>query len=344
MRSLFTITSSPSRLTTFPCRLQTARLDGTEKFVTIFKRTGKGRPLEVYRDRFPRKALTVFSEVWKKELDREGNAGLLVIEEMSGNMLPYDLILNWMELCIEEGNDIKFPEVSAVLHYLAVDQLSGTLQFPTIYSRDVLYTDNMNDIQIDEGHNQLHVLLDVIAVADYIKIPGKSLQEPLKKSAIKYARKNLIDIDYVARLYDTADDDDDGADRPLQEAAAASIFEAWWTRQLDDPEFDEYCSHVEQLRVEFEQLDHDLNARFEEKKDFMGKKREERRNAAKAGYNPIITDVGRNGGADGGWGTAATEASVAEGEWAAGGGDDYDANGGDAQTSSGWGTGGGGGW
>lgn len=93
-------------------RLQTERLDGVEKFVTIFKRTGKGRALEVYRTKFPRKALAVFSEVWKKEIDREGNAGLLIIEDASGNMLPYDLILNWIDLCIDEGNDIKFPEVS----------------------------------------------------------------------------------------------------------------------------------------------------------------------------------------------------------------------------------------
>lgn len=100
------------RLPTLPHRLQTERLDGVEKFVTIFKRTGKGRPLEVYREKFPRKGLAVFSERWKKEIDREGNAGLLIIEEASGNMLPYDLILDWINLCIDEGNDIKFLEVS----------------------------------------------------------------------------------------------------------------------------------------------------------------------------------------------------------------------------------------
>lgn len=83
--------------------------------MTIFKRTGKGRPLEVYREKFPRKGLTVFSERWKKEIEREGNAGLLIIEEASGNMLPYDLILNWIDLCIDEGNDIKFPEVNAIV-------------------------------------------------------------------------------------------------------------------------------------------------------------------------------------------------------------------------------------
>lgn len=196
----------------------------------------------------------------------------------------------------------------------------------------------MYDVQIEEGHNQLHVLFDVIAVADYIKIPGKSLQEPLKKAAIRYARKNLIDIDYVARLYDTSDPDYEDADRLLQEAAAASIFEAWWTRQLDEPKFDEYSSHVEQLRVEFEQLDKDLNARFHEKQDFIEKKREERR--AKVSAVPVVPDVGAvSDGADGGWGTAATEAAAGQDEWAADG-----ANGGEDQTSSTWATGNNGGW
>lgn len=197
----------------------------------------------------------------------------------------------------------------------------------------------MYDVQIEGGHNQLHVLFDVIAVADYIKIPGKSLQEPLKKAAIRYARKNLIDIDYVERLYDTSDPDYEDADRLLQEAAAASIFEAWWTRQLDEPEFDEYCSHIEQLRVDFEQLDKDLNARFHEKQDFIEKKREERR--AKVAAVPVVPDVSAvTDGVDGGWGTAAaTETAGGQDEWAADG-----VNGGEDQISGGWATGDNGGW
>lgn len=182
----------------------------------------------------------------------------------------------------------------------------------------------------------------MIAVADYIKIPGKSLQEPLKKSAIKYARKNLIDIDYVARLYDTSDPDYDGAERPLQEAAAASIFEAWWTRQLDEPEFDDYCSQIEQLRIEFEQLDKDLNTRFDEKKDFLDKKREERR--VKFMNAPVVPDASDLSAAvdgdDGGWGTAVTETAAVEQDWAA-----PDNNAGEDHVSGTWATGGDtGGW
>lgn len=177
------------------------------------------------------------------------------------------------------------------------------------------------------------MLLNVIAVADFLKIPGKSLQEPLKKAAIRYARKNLIDIDYVGRLYDTSEPYCDGDIRPLQEAAAASIFEAWWTRQLDEPEFDEYASYVEQLRAEFDQLDQDLNARFDEKKGFIEKKREERR--TKGSVVPAVSDFGAvvGDGADGGWGTAATVAAAGQDEWAAGGANG--ANGGEDLTSGG---------
>lgn len=101
----------------------------------------------------------------------------------------------------------------------------------------------------------------------------------------------------------------------LQEAAAASIFEGWWSRQLDEPKYDEYCSYVEQLRAEFEQLDKDLNACFDEKKSFIQAKREERRNKTPAA--PVATVVHTSDAADDGWGAAANGAAVAQDEWAA---------------------------
>lgn len=159
--------------------------------------------------------------------------------------------------------------------------------------------------------NDLHLLLDVIAVADYIKIPGMSLQEGLKRSAMRYARKNLIGNDYVARLYDENHPDYTGADRHLQEAAAASIFEAWWTRQLDGPDYAEYCSHLEQMRVEFQQLDADLNTRFDEKKAFINKKREERR----AKDATVPSTAATTNTTDGGWGSAAAGVAGNYDEW-----------------------------
>lgn len=169
-------------------------------------------------------------------------------------------------------------------------------------------------------------MLDIIATANQLKIPEMSLQEQLKKSAMKYARKALIGWEYVERLYDQ--DNDLYIDDPtLQEAAAASIFEAWWTHQLDDPELDEYCSFLEQMRVEFPKLDEDLNGRFAEKKAFIEKKREERKNPQLRGdgagdrygsgdKHGNGNDQGSTNGADGGWGNAAAAtAGDAADEW-----------------------------
>lgn len=166
--------------------------------------------------------------------------------------------------------------------------------------------------------------MDVIAAANYIQVPGMSLQEHLKKDAArKYARKALIELDYVARIYDVDNADSFGENEAiLQEAAATSIFEAWWSGVLDDEKYDEYCMYVEQMRVKFPKLDEDINARLKDKVEFIEKKREERRagktnnggvdGAADGGYGPT-------NGPDGGWGNAAVgTGETITGEWAAG--------------------------
>lgn len=173
-------------------------------------------------------------------------------------------------------------------------------------------------------------MLDVISVANYIKVPPMSLQEQLKKGAIKYARKALIESDYVDRLYNDAHPQYLGDEPALQEAAAASIFEAWWTRQLDEPKHDDFCSFIEQMRGYFPKLDEDLNGRFEEKKAFIEKKREERKNGQRGGgagqgYGDSYgnggngsgngNDYGNKDGPDGGWGNAAAVGGDDLDEW-----------------------------
>lgn len=49
-----------------------------------------------------------FSPVWKKEL--EANPSSLVLR--GPHLGVYKLILDWINLCIAEGNDVKFPDVS----------------------------------------------------------------------------------------------------------------------------------------------------------------------------------------------------------------------------------------
>ncbi|KUI72282.1 hypothetical protein VM1G_07742 [Cytospora mali] len=209
------------------------RDDGKDKLIQIWYRPAFNMPLVPLVTAFSRNAAMVFSEVWKKEL--ESGSSLLVLK--GTNMEPYKLILDWINMCVEEGNDIKFPE-------------------------------------IDENEHQLHVLLEVIATANALKIPEMSLQSGLKKRGPSYARKHLIDLDIVERIYDENDKEytDD-----LREIAAISIFEAWWTKKLDESEYDEYMSFLEQMRVEFPKLDEDLRVQFQKKKDFIEGKRDEKK-------------------------------------------------------------------
>lgn len=172
-----------------------------------------------------------------------------------------------------------------------------------------------------EDDNPLEVLLDIVTTADRIKVPEMSLQNQLKKSAIKYARKSLIGIKYVERLYDATHALYTG-DPILQEAGAASIFEAFWTRQLEEAEYDDYCSFLEQMRAEFPKLDDDLNACFDEKKAFLQSKSEGRNSSVRGGGGNKYaygdgsgaSKHGKKNDADGGWGDAAANAG-GNGEW-----------------------------
>lgn len=181
--------------------------------------------------------------------------------------------------------------------------------------------------QIINADNPLHLLLDVITVADLLQIPEMSLQAQLKKAAIRYARHSLIDIEYIERIYDEEHPEAMGVSEPLREAAAASIFEAWWKCVLDDPEYDDYCCYLEQMRVKFPKLDEDLNKRFDDKKEYIQKKREERRQGHAGGgvgggpsaYRASsAADYPEASGPDGGWGDAAATIGEAHaGEWSA---------------------------
>lgn len=116
------------------------------------------------------------------------------------------------------------------------------------------------------------------------------------------ARKHIIDLGFVERVYSSDSGDDLTSD--LREAAAISIFEAWWTYKLEDPESDQYVSWLEQMRSEYSQLDEDLHEQFNKKKEFIEGKREERKRARNAEFSVPAVDDGfdnPNGPTDGGW-------------------------------------------
>lgn len=106
----------------------------------------------------------------------------------------------------------------------------------------------------------------------------------------------------VKRIYSSETNDLLTSD--LREAAAISIFEAWWTRKLDEPEFDEYVSELEKMRVDYPELDEDLHEQFKKKKEFIEGKREERKRAQDGQFSAGPVDNGfdsPDGPADGGW-------------------------------------------
>ncbi|ROW07243.1 hypothetical protein VMCG_03820 [Cytospora schulzeri] len=233
------------------------RQDGTDRLISIWYRPSHNEPLAQLVTGFSRSAAMVFSVVWKKQL--ESGSNVLVLK--GSNMEPYKRILDWINICVDAGNDVKFPD-------------------------------------IDENEHQLHVLLEVIATANFLKIPEMSLQAGLKKRAPTYARKHIIDLDLVERIYDKNDKEypDD-----LQEIAAMSIFEAWWTKKLDEPEFDEYMSFLEQMRAEYPKLDEDLRDQFQKKKEFIEGKRDEKKRLRDAEASTALA------GADEGWASASVE-------------------------------------
>lgn len=89
-------------------RLRDKHHSGEDKLIPIWQKAGFKEPLTLFVDAFSRTALATFSPVWKKKLDV--NPEFLVLD---GPYLGvYKLILDWIKLCIDEGNDVKFPDVS----------------------------------------------------------------------------------------------------------------------------------------------------------------------------------------------------------------------------------------
>lgn len=86
------------------------RTEGNDKLVPVWYRPAFDQPLKSLEKSVSRNAAMLFSEVWEKQLQSSPN--VLVLK--GTNMEPYKLILDWVNMCIEEGNDVKFPDVSSI--------------------------------------------------------------------------------------------------------------------------------------------------------------------------------------------------------------------------------------
>lgn len=186
----------------------------------------------------------------------------------------------------------------------------------------------------------LYLVIEIIVLANKLKIPEMSLQSQLKKAAIRYARQSVIGEDHISMIYDESMVDYLGESEHLREAAGISILEKWWSRVLDEPKYDEYCSFVEQMRAKFPKFDEDINKRFDDKVEYREQKRQEKRQDrlngdgggnGSGGNNQhdgikasSVADYPETTGPDGGWGDAtAAVADVVDAhidEWGLGGG------------------------
>lgn len=88
------------------------RQEGTDRSIEIWYRPAFDEPVKQLVKDFSRNAAMVFSEVWKRQLERSPDSKVLMLK--GANTKPYERILNWINMCIDEGNDVKFPDVSQI--------------------------------------------------------------------------------------------------------------------------------------------------------------------------------------------------------------------------------------
>lgn len=88
------------------------RQEGTDKSVSVWYRPAKNMPLHDLHGVVSLNAAMTFSEVWKKQLERSPDCKM--VEVMGVNKKAYKRLLHWIDLCIDEGNDVKFPDVSRI--------------------------------------------------------------------------------------------------------------------------------------------------------------------------------------------------------------------------------------
>lgn len=138
--------------------------------------------------------------------------------------------------------------------------------------------------------------IDIMIVANKLKIPTASFNKFIIKKLLPLARNNLIKLDAVKLIFDSASD---VYDLGLQEVAVESIFKHWYDYKLDGEEYDEYMEELGEMRKCMPELDEALHKAVEDKDAWLKGKRAERAEAKAA------EEAGGAGGAGGeGWGSA----------------------------------------
>lgn len=117
------------------------------------------------------------------------------------------------------------------------------------------------------------------------------MQIPLLKKLLPLSRKAIIPLDLVRQIFDSFS--------PLnalglQEVAATSIFEAWYTWKLEEDCYDEYMYELTDLRDGIPELDQCLHEAVEKKDAWIKERREKKRREREEAE----TSTGEHGGGD----------------------------------------------
>lgn len=140
-----------------------------------------------------------------------------------------------------------------------------------------MITRNANIQQIQDlatSERGLQPIIDIMLVAEKLKIPTASFNKFLLKKMTTIARDYLIDLETVSRIFDSGDT---GIyNLGLQDVAATSIFSHWYDYKLDAPEYDDYMCDLCEMRENIPELDAALHKAVQEKNEFLRKKRQER--------------------------------------------------------------------
>lgn len=88
-------------------RIATKKGEGKDKTITIYYRPTQGHGLLPFLHKFSRTAATVFSKTMENQL---GESGTYAVIEGT-NLKAYKQIFDWINMCVNVGNDEKFPEV-----------------------------------------------------------------------------------------------------------------------------------------------------------------------------------------------------------------------------------------
>lgn len=211
----------------------------------------------------------------------------------------------------------------------------------------------LTKIQVDDlvtPERGFQPLVELLKAANKLKVPHASFGKFLLLKAKNQARENLVSLDAIKQVYDTADQDrDDQGIYGLREVFAQSVFSHWYDFKLEEEEYDEYMAELQLMRENIKDLHEDIERAVQDKNDFIKSRRDKKRaereaeaaggdNGFGGGYENAFSGAANGwenqntSAGEGGWDNAGAAASGAGNNWdqgASAGNEDSGGQGGD---------------